>query len=78
MSTTVMRELRVRHEYRNFTVLFNGPIVHPPDDIGWRNVDRGKPQNSEENLSQYHSDHHKPHMDWSGRKLGIPYWKDGD
>jgi hypothetical protein len=29
----------------------------------WNEIDRGKPKNSEKNLSQCHCVHHKSHMD---------------
>jgi hypothetical protein len=48
-----------------WTAASNGPIVLPPDDIWvWRTtmewyIDRGKPKNSERNLSQCHFVRHK-------------------
>jgi hypothetical protein len=43
----------------------NGPFVHPPDDTWvnmeprWNDTDRGKPKDSEKNLSQCHFVHNK-------------------
>jgi hypothetical protein len=31
-------------------------------------IDRGKPKNSEKNMSQCHFVHHKSHMDWLGAR----------
>jgi hypothetical protein len=62
----------------------NGHIVHPPYDIHeyeerlWNDIDREKPKNSEKNLSQRHSFHHKCHMDWPERKAVTPGWGAGD
>jgi hypothetical protein len=59
-----------------WTAATNGPIVHPwYIEYGqpWRNdTDRGKPRNSDKNLSQCHSVHHKSHMDWPGCESGSP------
>jgi hypothetical protein len=41
-------------------------------------IDRGKPKNSEKNLSQCHFFHHKFHMDWPGREPGPPRWEAGE
>jgi hypothetical protein len=55
--------------------------VNPPDDMSWRvTVElywQGKPKNSEKNLSQCHSVHHKSHMYWTGRKPGPIQWVPG-
>jgi hypothetical protein len=48
-----------------WTAATNGPIVHPPGNTyeygepRWNDIDRGKPKNSEKNLSQCHFVHHK-------------------
>jgi hypothetical protein len=55
----------------------NGSIVHPSDDTWvnieqrWKDIDRGKPKDSEKNLSQCHAVHHKSHMGWLGWKPGL-------
>jgi hypothetical protein len=56
-----------------WTVATNGPIVYPQVtyDYGepqWNDIDRGKPKNSEKNLSQSHFIHDKSHIDWAGRE----------
>jgi hypothetical protein len=45
--------------------------------VAWY-IDRGKPKNSQKNLSQCHFVHHKSHMDWAGREPGPPRWEAGD
>jgi hypothetical protein len=41
-------------------------------------IDRGKPKNSEKNLSQCHIVHQKSHMYWPGREPGPSRWEAGD
>jgi hypothetical protein len=44
----------------------------------WNEIDREKPKYSEKKLSQYHSVHHKSHLDWPGIERGPPQWEAGD
>jgi hypothetical protein len=59
----------------------NRPFVHPSDDLWvsmeqqWNDIDRGKLKDSEKNLSQCHSVHHKSHMDWLGCEPGPLQWE---
>jgi hypothetical protein len=60
-----------------------GLLIIPPGDIWvwiarWNDTDRGKPKNSEKNLSQCHFVHHKLHMDGRSSELGPPLWDAGD
>jgi hypothetical protein len=47
----------------------NGTILNPPDDERttleqrWNDTDRGKPKDSEKNVSQYHFVHQKSYVD---------------
>jgi hypothetical protein len=38
-------------------------MIHAYGQPRWNDIDRGKPKNSERNLSQCHFVHHKFHMD---------------
>jgi hypothetical protein len=38
-------------------------MIYEYGELVWNDTDRGKPKNSERNLSQYHFFHHKSHMD---------------
>jgi hypothetical protein len=53
----------------------NGPFFYPPYFIRvnmeqrWNYIEKRKVKNSERNLSQCHSVHHKSHMDWRFKEL---------
>jgi hypothetical protein len=53
------------------------PIWYEFGERRWNDIDRGKPKNSEKNLSQCHFVH-KSHMDWPGREHGPPRRVAGD
>jgi hypothetical protein len=62
---------------RLWTSTTNGTIVHPQviyeyGEPWWDDIDGGKPKNSDKNLSQRHSVHHKSHIDQTRRKPGPP------
>jgi hypothetical protein len=40
----------------------------------WNDTGRGRPKNSERNVSQCHFVHHKSQMNWLGREPGPPRW----
>jgi hypothetical protein len=68
---------------RLWTAVTNGHIVHPQMLYGygerrWNDIDRGKPNNSEKNMSQCHFVHHKFHMDWPGREPETVRWEAGE
>jgi hypothetical protein len=44
----------------------------------WIHTDRGKPQYSEEDLSQCHSVYHKTYVDWPGIAPVPQRWQTGD
>jgi hypothetical protein len=57
-----------------------GPIIYSPGVCGeprW-NISRGKPKNSNKNLTQYHFVHHKSYLNWPGREPGPPWWETGN
>jgi hypothetical protein len=44
----------------------------------WNEIAKGKPKQSEKNLSQCHFVHNKSHMDRAGIEPGPPLWQAGD
>jgi hypothetical protein len=44
----------------------------------WNDTNRGKPKDSEINLSQCHFVHQKSNMDWPKREPGTPRWNSDD
>jgi hypothetical protein len=65
---------------RLWTAATNGQIVYPQEygEWRWNDIDRGKPKNSEKNLSQCHFVHNKSHTDWPDREPGTSRWETGD
>jgi hypothetical protein len=61
----------------------NGPIAHLQNDMRvnmeqwWNYIDRGKPKDSEKNLSQCHFVHQKSHFYWPGCEPGPAQWEAG-
>jgi hypothetical protein len=51
-------------------LMFIPQIIYEYGEIRWKGIDRGKPKNSERNLSQCHFVHDKSNMDWPGCQLG--------
>jgi hypothetical protein len=44
-------------------LLFNPQVIYEYVESRWNDTDRGKPKNSERNLSQCHAGHHKSQVD---------------
>jgi hypothetical protein len=57
-----------------FKLMWWSYVFQMIDEYGgqrWNDTDRGKPKNSEKNLSQYHFVHHKSCMDWHRCELKL-------
>jgi hypothetical protein len=59
-------------------LLFLSQMIYECGEPRWNYIDRGNPKNSQRNLSQRHSDHHKSYTKWPGREPGLPRWETGD
>jgi hypothetical protein len=46
-------------------ILFIPQMIHEYGERRWNDIGRGKPKNSEKNLSQCHCVHHKSHIDFN-------------
>jgi hypothetical protein len=55
-------------------LLFIPQVIYEYREPQWNDIDRGKPKNSEINLSQGHFVCHRSHMDWPRHEPGPLQW----
>jgi hypothetical protein len=53
-------------------LLYLSQMMYVCGELWWNDIDREKRKNSKKNLPHCHLVHHKPYMDWPGRKPGPP------